>query len=497
MLIWPFIAITGILLSLLSYVVFSIEKDVIMRNWDKRRCDVPVMFSASYLKPQSDPRSTSEFASENFSFCMKRKVTNVMEMIMAPFMILLGSQMNVTGSIGNGLQIIRNIVSQVYKAFLSFLQPFYQRFVLTAYQVMAITQRLNMAYRRINTIALAFIYSGLTIVRGMLNVKDFIIKIVLIILGIMVALIVILFFVLAPFIGTIIIPVLGVISAAVGGAAVGGMADAFCFAPDTPIQLENGNIIPISSVRPGNILKEGGCVQAVIETVGNGVELFDINGDIVSSYHIVWDNIRNTWCFAKDHTNSRKSNNSYEKLFCLTTEKRKFITKNGLIARDWEELLDTDELGNMYYEALIKSIINCDTAQYNSDAKNHGEAVPTSQYFYKVLNQRKTEKDAATVLVQTIKTGDIIYDSENTFTKVIGVAKVEKPKEYDWVLDGDSFIKKPLKYTMLTIPLTESGRISLFSKTGMYEQTIMDFTEVGSDKLSKTYDFILSRLLLE
>lgn len=493
MLIWPFLAVTGILLSILSYTVFSIEKDVIMRNWENRRCDIPVLFGASYFKPQSDPRSASEFASENFSFCAKKRVTQVMEMIMAPFMVLISGQMRATGSIGNGLQIIRGIFAQISKAFMSFLEPFYRRFVNTAYQVMAITQRLNMAYQRINTIVLAFVYSGLTIIRGMINVKDFIIKVVLIILGIMVALIIILFFVLAPFIGTIIIPVIGVISAAVGGAAVGGMADAFCLAPETAIQMEDGTAKAISGLRVGDSLKEGGKVQGIIKTTGEGVKLWNLHGNLVSSFHIVRDSARSTWCFAKDHSDAFATTEVRETLYCLNTEHRVFKTASGLLVRDWEELLDTDDVGNMYYEAMVNSFLNRgQSAKATATAKEMDDLIKNfeKEYSYKVHESRSESEPE-------LKIGDKIYDSKTTLTTIVGLA--DTVIEHVWVRSDNGVVRKiNLKTPVRRIfPLTESGCIALFSKKTASVYVISDFTEIGTANISKTYDYILSRLILE
>lgn len=507
MLILPFFAVTGILLALLSYTVFSIEKDVIIRNWDKRRCDIPVLFGASYFKPSNDPRSSSQFANDNFTFCMKRRVSEIMELIMAPFIVLLGGQMNVTGSIGNGLQILRNIVSRIYKAFYSFLEPFYRRFVFTAYQVMAITQRLKMAYQRINTIVLAFIFSGLTIIRGMLNLKDFIIKVVLIILGIMVAMIIILFFVLAPFIGTVIIPVIAVISAAVGGAAVGGMADAFCFAPETLIELENGSHEQLSKLRLGMRVKDGGEIKAILRMTANDVKLWNIDGNIVSSHHIVKDDIQNTWVFAKNHCRAKKiDSHNYNELICLTTQNRIFKTSTGLIARDWEELSDTDKVGNMYYEQIIKSLLNFKGSYSYQEKHEKKDSTYLQDYkptlsndFYKV--QFKKGQDGLIPLhnkVNLFSIGDMIYDSKDTVTQIIGFA--ETNYEYCWKQNGvysmfsKYYFPDPI---VCMIPITESGKIAIFDNSGRFCTLIMDFTEVGSGDLPKTYDFILSQLSLE
>jgi hypothetical protein len=501
MLIWPFLALTGILMSLLAYAVFSIEKNTIIRNWDKRRCDLPVMFGASYFKPSADSRTDTEFAQDNFSFCMKRRVTEIMETLMVPFMLIFKGQMGVTGSIGSGLNIVQNIFSQIYQAFLSFLRPFYERYVAVAYQVMAITQHLKMAYQKINTIVLAFIYTGLTILRGMINVKDFIIKVVLIILGILVALVIILFFALAPFIGIIILPTITAIAAAGGGGAVGGMADAFCLAPETRIRMADGTMKKVCDVVVGDSVAEGGVVQAVIETTGQGVDLWSIGSggggggadgqNLISSYHIVWDDVRNTWCFAKDHSRSLASPEKRDRLWCLVTEKRVFELPGGILVRDWEELCDSDSEGNDAYEHLVARLLNG-----LGDGTLVPDAIKLGKYFYKVngrlvniLGQEQIAQIGDTIQTSLTESGTSPY------SKIVGFSTFLCESLWCKDIYGDKFYNtKILLNKEIRLPMTENGQILLFSKSGEPQKIIMDFTEVGSHQLNKTYDFILSRL---
>ena len=497
MLIWPFLAVTFVLFSILSYLVFLVEKQSIIKNWDNRRCDLPVMFGASYFKPANDPRSDTEFAGDNMSFCMKKRVSQIMEVIMAPFMVIFKGQMGVAGGLGDGLNILRNVLNNMKKAFLSFLMPFYQRYVNTAYQVTTITQRMRMAFQRVYAIVLAFVFSGLTIVRGMINVKDFIIKVVLIILAILVALVIILFFILAPFVGGLILPTIAAISAVAGAGAVGGMADAFCFTLETRIKMADGTLKEIGQLEIGDKTNGGGKVITVIKTTGENVPLYSIQNDLVSSYHIVWDSSKNIWCFAKDHGHAKKTHEIRKELMCISTENRIFETETGLIARDWEEINDTDAESNRLYEELINSLLNSDNPC--SDFAPTPEQVPAettaqldiSKLYYKV-NDHLVSCSLHTNL-DTIHIGDKISDNYLKTSEIKGVAKTTP--EFLWVVVNGKYVKCPIRDPIkINFPLTESGNILLFSKCGLPVIQIKDFTEVGSLELSKTYPFILSRL---
>jgi hypothetical protein len=82
---WPFMLITFGLLFLLGLTISQLERNGVMRNWDKRRCEFPVMTAGMFFKPNDDPRSSAQFASDNFTFCMKQYVDNFIELAFAPF----------------------------------------------------------------------------------------------------------------------------------------------------------------------------------------------------------------------------------------------------------------------------------------------------------------------------------------------------------------------------------------------------------------------------
>ena len=84
------------------------------------------MFAASYFKPDEDPRTPGEFATDNFSFCMKGLVHEVMEVVMAPFMEVFSGQASSTGVVTEMMNGIREIITVMYNAFLSFIKTIQQ-----------------------------------------------------------------------------------------------------------------------------------------------------------------------------------------------------------------------------------------------------------------------------------------------------------------------------------------------------------------------------------
>jgi hypothetical protein len=480
----------------LGYLVFNLEKSVIIRNWDKRRCELGVMAASSYFKPSTDPRSDTQFAMDNFSFCTGRLVEQSVGIIFSPFQKLFDATTGSVGIVSQGMEIIRTILSKIKEQFEQFMDPLYRKYVATSYAVFGIFQHFRAAFERTNAIVLGMLFASLSIIRGMLNMKDFVVKIVLIILGIMVAAIIILFFVLFPFIPIIILPTIAAIEVAVGSGAVSGMRDAFCLAPGTKVRLLDG-WKNIEDIRPGD---GEGFVEAVIETDGNGVNLWNINGVLVSSYHIVWDSRVNKWVFAKDHYSAISSSEKFNKLYCLTTKTRKIIVsglesgqENELTIRDWEELEDSDIIGNMWYDVILRKIL------LSSDpmASQITASRLSSNLFYKISGR----------LVDIAEIGSIEYqigDTINENDRICGKFKMTTPPTHLWIHNskGDGRITKHTNVNIfgntnnlpVEIPITESGTIYLYDAEGKLQYIIQDMTEVGVANIHKTYEFILTRL---
>lgn len=506
MLIWPFLSLTFLLLFGLGYLVFNLEKSVIIKNWDKRRCELGVMAASSYFKPSSDPRSDIQFSMDNFSFCTGHLVEQSVAIIFSPFQKLFGSAAGSVGIISQGMEILRTILSKIKEQFEQFMDPFYRKYIATSYAVFGIFQHFRAAFERTNAIVLGMLFASLSIIRGMLNMKDFVVKIVLIILGIMVAAIIILFFVLFPFIPIIILPTIAAIEVAVGSGAVSGMRDAFCLAPGTKVKILDNVWKNIEDIQPGD---GEGFVEAVIETDGNGVNLWNINGVLVSSYHIVWDSRVNRWVFAKDHHSAVGSGRKFNKLYCLTTKTRKFIVsglelddETELIVRDWEELEDSDIVGNVWYDIILRKILS-PVLPVSPLRPLSSRSLPLSSQpnlFYKISGKLVKIGEIGST---EYKIGELINEND----RICGKFKMTTPPKHLWIHNGNDNGNgdRISKYTNINIfentnnlpvdiPITESGKIYLYDSEGKLQNIIQDMTEVGVANIYKTYEFILSRL---
>jgi hypothetical protein len=171
--VWPLAILTIVLTVGLGLSIANLEKGQIMKNWESRRCDAPVMATASYFKPPDDPRTPSEFARDNFQFCMKSLVETATDIAMAPISAIFNNHIGIASDMGNVLTQIRSAIATMYNAFMQYMSSFFGQYQSAIYQISRIAQHIRMAMRRVGAIMMSMIFTGLTMVRGILYSVNF------------------------------------------------------------------------------------------------------------------------------------------------------------------------------------------------------------------------------------------------------------------------------------------------------------------------------------
>ena len=93
-----FFVLVFILLFILGLLFASVDRQDVIANWDQKRCDLPVMMAAGFYLPAGDTRTGTEFATENFSFCMNQIVREVFTLALAPFLSVIITRAIVGGT---------------------------------------------------------------------------------------------------------------------------------------------------------------------------------------------------------------------------------------------------------------------------------------------------------------------------------------------------------------------------------------------------------------
>ena len=472
-------------LFILGLLFASVDRQDVLANWDQKRCDLPVVMVAGYYKPDKDPRSGSEFATENFEFCMNQIIHEVFTVALAPFLSLFTSQMDAAGVVREIQNSLRGMLTTFQNKFSNLLDGVFRRFMHVGFQLRQIYERFLTIMQKAHAIVLSTLFQGMTMIVGIDNSMKFVQKVVLIMMGIIVGLIILLFVVLIPFIPLIILPTIAIL-----GSAAGGMAGAFCFSETTRITKKDGQTCRIDALKIGDILEDGSEVEGILFFDGKGVDLYQLGAVKVSADHLVFYTPLQTWISVKDHPDSVHII-SEPLLVCLNTSTRN-IPINGYIFRDWEEIPpnrpDLDTQWNRMIAAKLGTTNLHDAQEY-----------PILAPYWSVK-----VKDTGLIFLSDVRLGDEILDSTGTYTCVLGIFYGEEdvaPERFwysnsIWWNEAGHWQQKPREKKHVSRKgihlITESGTFAIFNNDSMFE--IRDFTEIGYKRIDETYEWMKKNL---
>lgn len=476
-----FFVLVFILLFILGLLFASVDRQDVIANWDQKRCDLPVMMAAGFYLPAGDSRTGTEFATENFSFCMNQIIREVFTFALAPFLSLFGTQMDAAGVIRQIQASLRGMLATFQNKFSTLLDGVFRRFMHVGFQLRQVYRRFLDLMEKAHAIALSTVFSGMAMIVGIDNSIKFVEKVVIIMLGIIIGLIILLFVILIPFIPAIILPTIAIL-----GASAGGMAGAFCFSADTQIKKKDGTTVRIKSLAIGDVLEDGSEVEGVLFFDGHEIDLYQLGSVRVSADHLVYYEGLGTWISVREHPNSTRVSPE-PLLICLNTNTRN-IPINGYRFRDWEEIPpnrpDLDTQWNRMIAAKLGTTNLYDAHEY-----------PILAPYWSVKH-----KENGLIFLSDVRLGDEIMDSNNTYTPVRGIFHGEDDvsSEKFWTSDSiwwrvanrwQQMPPSTMKVSKKGIHLiTESGTFAVFSGDSMFE--IRDFTEIGYKRISETYDWM-------
>jgi hypothetical protein len=517
---WPFMLITLGLLIALGFTIGQLERSTVMNDWENRRCDLPIMTASFFFKPDTDTRTKSAFASDNFNFCMKTFVDRFINLFSAPIATVLGKQVDASISAANAVNMVRNIAHNMHAAFTKYISSYFKKFTASVFEMNRMLQYFKMAIDRINGIVTSMIFSGLSVFRGIINFILYVIRVVMVICGIMLIIIIILFFVLFPVmpiilatLTTIITGVLilsGVISGTIASEAE-GQRKGFCFSEDTeiPVKGEDGEKrVRVQDIKVGDELGIYGKVTAVVQMDGTHVELYHLDGVYVSESHLVQGTDK-VW---KAVSSDERAVPSYKKsaiVYCFNTTSNIIpvcgITSTTLY-RDWEEISNEDKKGQYIWNYMVLCMLNkyehydqwkkdvkqeCDVAVMGKDVK-----VKTGKGWVRLS---EISFPGGTVLDQNGKDqgvrGIIHAEVENIQYGGINTWHTELYEERDGVwMKGDSTISYGEETIQGMTLITDNGEFIIWDEVLQKEVRVRDFTEVGYQSIHETYSFVAARL---
>jgi hypothetical protein len=415
-----FAIISGILFLLLAVGVSMAKRKEIMENWPKYQHDPFIMMTAFLYKPDTDPRSRFEFADDNFRAYMKQVVRQSFSTSVSPLFSVFDVLQGTVNSTIGGSDMIRRITEEMQDVWKGMTGIFMKRFEGTLHQMKMTYFRLHTAMQRTWAVGINSLYQSFAIVNSLFSTMDLMFKIVLIILGILLGILFLLFLFMWPFV-PVILSVVGILTTAGMGGAVGGMAAAFCFEGHTPVEKADGTMAFIDTIQIGDVLADGGRVTATFAFEHPTTDLYEVEGIRVTGSHIFYKE-DGTPCLVRDCPSAVPIlTEGPVRLYCLTTTTHKLpirTTKSRMWFADWEEISEENREAQLRWNREVFETLNPGFVWTEEGANIQGEAVVHSATFVRLPRGGRAE-------IGSLYPGAIVLDADGTPTKVVGVVAVD------------------------------------------------------------------------
>ena len=487
----------------LSFIIFGLTStfaillaqsniEEIMKHWPQRRCDLEIMVSAQLYKPKDDMRTSGEFAAENFTFCTKKTFQTIINTLLIPVFMLINQQLDVAEAVNEMLNRIRIMITNLFDGFQKILDPFFKRFRMTG-NAFAINQmKFLSAMGRAFGISQAVLYLGMSLVTSIENFVQFVIRVIMIIMYIILGLMILIWFMILPVFALIIITC-QVIGNSPFGYMVEDVCGEMCFDPKTLIRGKDGKVKKLGECRLGDTLQDGTVIEGILKVKGEKEQMYTLDGILVSGSHLVWHDEADEWIPVKEHPDAVPSFQRCPILICLRTSTRNIplvgLQKEWLF-RDWEELPLELPTSDAVWDFLVSELLN-----EKAPTQTPPQEIPLLKPSCQVMFQTGEFRTLAEVSI-----GDLIYSSKG-FTKITGIYHgqaefsecftdgiwFQEEGEPTWNHPkGTAGDKKGWKAEGIHLT-TESGSFWMQSKN--LSGFVRDFTEVGSENLPLTYNF--------
>ena len=416
-------------------------------NWDAKRCDPGVVPIAGFFKPANDPRSSVDFAKDNWTFCQKEYVQNAVRLAAQVPKDLANAETATAGVMTEATGVLADIFVdvwtfcyQAYKAFMDRMGGVVQLVQNFMIQLHGIVYRLQAA---VLSISMALI----SLIIAFVNSVKMTVLIAIILIGIILGMMIILFFVLAPISGMIamVSALVGVVAVTVASTIAAAKVAEFytpgaCFSTGSQIAIVGGTTVPIESIKVGDVLGDTGRVTAV-HHFWSPDTLYNINGIRVTGDHLVThpDHPR-TLIPAREYPGALPLKQGTlewmrggRDLWCLTTSTRRIpvkgSTSTGIIMfADWEEIPDDDMAGQAAWFRSVWATLNNTTAPVMPSAVLIGNAGISPDC---LIACQGWAGGVTWKPIREVGLGDRVFDRTGHTTLVIGKVHMEGDQSTD------------------------------------------------------------------
>lgn len=442
-----FILITIFVFFVYSYCKIMQTKEAIADDWINQRCKPQNIPFAGFISKPED-QSAFQYTSNNFQYCVQNILTNITGYALQPFQYMIQSLTNIFSKMAESIQQIREIINRLRNNFRKFAEDVLSRILNIMIPIQKIFISLMDAFQKIQGVMTGGLYTMLgsyyTLQSLMGAILELIIKVLVTLVVIIVGLWVMPFTwpaaasMSAVFLAiSIPLAIIIVFMSEVLHIKSSKIPKLRCFDKKTRIYLDDGTFKHIEDLNLNDILHDGSVVTSKIKVTAKGLDMYNLNGIIVSESHILKYN--ENWIPVRDHPLAIKiMNYNEDSLYCINTTS-KVIILNNIVFTDWDEIYD-DNL-----EFVLRHMFNKKTSQIVDKGFNQNAIVI-------LKNEEKKLKDVK--IGDYLSTGGIVYgivelnnfnlgNKEKVYNLLVsnGIFKVENKVEFDYNENIDSILE--------------------------------------------------------
>ena len=464
----------------LSYYYVMAQAKPIKDNWVNERCSPAVMpFAGLINKPEG--QSAFDFTGENFSFCTQNIIKDITGIFLIPINAATNVILMMFQQIAEAIQIVRNIVNNIRKAFAGVSKQIFDRVLNILIPLQKIIISTKDMFGKVQGILTAclFTFMGVynTMMTGIKATWELMIIILIAITVAIIILVAIIFTIPAGLVGIalyipiaiIMITMIILMSDVMKQTGMSGVPPVpSCFAKGTKLKTKDGTEVNIEDIELGTVLHDGSIVTATMILSSHEETMYNLNNIVVSGTHkVLFDN---DFIFIANHPEAEKIEDFYEEhIYCINTD-TKLIKISDMIFCDWDEL---DEMDIMEIKVKCNEIIpDIDIDNFHKD--------DIHKYIDSGLdcNTLIELEDGRSIKICDVKVNDILKYGE----RVVGTVKI----------NGSDI--KIFKHSINDNVITGTANLQIYNPDlGIFKNTLEETVyseEVVKDKPTTLYHLL-------
>lgn len=508
----------GLTLGLGAIMVYA-YRGIVAADWKRKRCEPDVMMMARMFKPANDPRTAAQFAEDNWRECQKEYVQNAIRIAAAAPRDAANAEAAVVGVLQDTADVAGDIFYDLWKLVYQAYSSFMDRMKGAATLFQNFMMRTHEIVEQLQASVVAIVFGLMSLIAGFISSLQLIIIVAIVILGILIAMQILLFWLFPPIfalVGSMTVLLSVIITAVATTVAAVAVSELFtpgaCFAADTPVVRKHGSTSPIGMIGIGDVLADGGVVTAV-HRFFTADPFYNIRGIRVTGNHLIeHPDVSARLITVADHPESGRHSESLSwwerfrgghELVCLTTTTRRIpcYTTDGsvLMFADWEEIPDENtEQKLRWYDSVWTTLNPGRPIVAPSDSVLQSEAG--------ISPDSEIECPGGSKRIKDITLGSLVLDAAGEPTRVIGVVTLAGDQTTDavvvggqlisaatWVRMGDGWWGYPVNQPRRDLHPTRW--MHLYTANGTFRLrggwAVRDASDVGMDELREIVDEVV------